>query len=170
VTAAATIAPIRGRCWVIPDEYVNTDQIMPHAGYELPPAQQEALVLANVRPGWAGMVREGDILVTGRAFGTGSSRPAPTMFLRLGIRALLSESIGEVFFRNCVSYALPAMELPGVLDLVTEGDELSVDIATGGFENLTSGARVQGEPMPPMLLETIAAGGVHAMLRSKGYM
>jgi 3-isopropylmalate/(R)-2-methylmalate dehydratase small subunit len=161
---------VRGRCWIIPTEFVNTDAIMPHRGYDLDPRGQELIVLETVRPGWAAQVSEGDILVTARGFGSGSSRPAPTMLTRLGIRAVVGESIAEIFFRNCVSYALPALELPGVLDLVTEGDEVSVDIATGEFVNHTTGVRAAGEPMPALLRETIEAGGTHALLRAKGYM
>lgn len=161
---------IAGRSWVIADSYVNTDAIMPHAGYDLPPKEQEAMVLATVRPGWATQVGPGDVLVAGRAFGTGSSRPAPTMLRRLGIAALVAESVGEIFFRNCVSYALPVLECPGVLGVVAEGDEVAVDIETGVVENRSTGVRLTGEPMPAMLRETIAAGGTHALLRAEGYM
>lgn len=159
-----------GKAWVIPDEYINTDAMMPHRGYDLPPREQEALVLATIRPGWASLVEEGDILITGRGFGVGSSRPAPTMLRRLGIAAVVCESAAEIFFRNCVSYALPILECPGVLGMVTEGDRVSVDIATGAFANLETGRTAQGEGMPPMLLETIAGGGTHAVLEQLGYM
>jgi len=76
----------------------------------------------------------------------------------------------EIFFRNCVSYAMPALELPGVLDLVTEGDTVSVDIGTGRFGNVSTGREAYGAAMPPALLETIAAGGAYVQLRAEGYM
>jgi 3-isopropylmalate/(R)-2-methylmalate dehydratase small subunit len=159
-----------GKAWVIPDEYVNTDAIMPRAGFELPPEEQNDLVLATLRPGWAAQVEPGDILVVGRAFGTGSSRPAPLYIGRLGIAAIVAESVGEIFFRNCVSYALPVLECRGVLDLVAEGDEVVVDIEAGTFLNRTTGATATGSPLPGMLLDTIAAGGAHAVLRRDGYV
>ena len=159
-----------GKAWVIPNEYVNTDAIMPRAGFELPPDQQGPLVLATIRPGWAMLVKPGDILVVGRAFGTGSSRPAPMYIAQLGIAAIVAESVGEIFFRNCVSYAVPVLECPGVLDLVTEGDEVAVNIEHGTFINRATGATARGEVMPDMLLETIAAGGTQALLRRDGYV
>jgi 3-isopropylmalate/(R)-2-methylmalate dehydratase small subunit len=170
VTTAPDVRDLTGRAWVIPNDYVNTDAIMPRAGYDLAPKEQEALVLNTVRPGWATQVRPGDVLVAGRNFGTGSSRPAVTLLTRIGIAAIVAESIGEIFFRNCVSYAMPALELPGVLDLVTEGDTVHLDIGAGAFRNETTGATAQGTPMPAMLLETIAAGGAYVQLRAQGHM
>jgi 3-isopropylmalate/(R)-2-methylmalate dehydratase small subunit len=159
-----------GKAWVFPDEYVNTDAIMPRAGFELPEKDQAPLVLASIRPGWAMLVKPGDILVVGRGFGSGSSRPAPLYIGRLGIAAIVGESVGEIFFRNCVSYAVPVLECPGVLGLVTEGDEVAVDIEHGTFVNRTTGATARGAAMPDMLLETIAAGGTQALLRREGYV
>lgn len=170
MSTAVEVRGITGRAWVFHNDYINTDAIMPRAGYDLAPAEQNALVLNTIRPGWAALVEPGDILVAGRNFGTGSSRPAVTLLTRIGIAAIVAESIGEVFFRNCVSYAMPALEIKGVLDLVAEGDSLSLDIAAGSLENRTSGAAAQGAPMPPLLLDTIAAGGAYALLRRDGYM
>jgi 3-isopropylmalate/(R)-2-methylmalate dehydratase small subunit len=170
MSTAVDVRSITGRAWVLPDDYINTDAIMPRAGYDLAPAEQNALVLNTIRPGWAGLVEPGDILVAGRNFGTGSSRPAVTLLSRIGIAAIVAESIAEVFFRNCVSYAMPALELKGVLDLVSEGDTLRLDIEAGLMENRTSGAAAHGVPMPSLLLETIAAGGAYALLRRDGYM
>lgn len=159
-----------GRCWVFRDDDINTDQIMPRRGFELPPAAQSALVLESVRPGWSGSVRVGDILIAGRRFGCGSSRPAPLLFARIGISVVVAESFGDIFLRNAVAYALPVLECPGVLDCVSEADTVRVDVASGRFDNISSGATLQGAALPALLLETIAAGGVHAMLRRDGYM
>lgn len=71
MTGTTTIAPLTGRAWVFPQDYVNTDAMMPRAGYDLSPKEQNSLVLNSVRPGWADLVEPGDILVGGRNFGTG---------------------------------------------------------------------------------------------------
>ncbi|NYE19272.1 3-isopropylmalate dehydratase [Microbacterium immunditiarum] len=159
-----------GRARVFADDDINTDQIMPRRGFELPPEEQSALVLDSIRPGWAATVRSGDILVAGRRFGCGSSRPAPLVLARTGIAAVVAESLGDIFLRNAVAYAVPVLEAPGVLGAVSEGDELDVDIARGAVTNLTTGSAVSATPLPPMLLDTIAAGGVHALLRRDGYL
>jgi 3-isopropylmalate/(R)-2-methylmalate dehydratase small subunit len=167
---AVKVSGITGKAWVFPNDYINTDAIMPRAGYDLAPAEQNALILNTIRPGWAKLVEPGDILVAGRNFGTGSSRPAVTLLSRIGIAAIVSESVGEVFFRNCISYAMPVMQCPGVLDIVAEGDTLSIDIAIGELINRTSGVTATGPTMPAMLLDTVRAGGAYQLLRRDGYL
>lgn len=171
MTATVTrrdVHDITGRCWVMPQDYINTDSIMPRRGTTSPARAADAG--AADRPGGLG--------------GTGPPRrhphrrpqlrhrvePAVTLLAQLGIVALVGESISEIFFRNCVSYAMPALELPGVLGMVTEGDTVSVDIGSGRFENVTTGQRAQGAAMPAALLETIAVGGAYVQLRAEGYM
>lgn len=164
------IAGITGRAWVFPDSYINTDAIMPRAGYDVSPREQETMVLASIRPGWAEQVEAGDILVAGRRFGTGSSRPAVTMLSRLGIAALVAESVADIFLRNCVSYAMPVLECPGILEAVREDDRIEVDTVAGTVRNRTTGGSAAGTPLPEMLLATIAEGGVYEQLRAHSYM
>jgi 3-isopropylmalate/(R)-2-methylmalate dehydratase small subunit len=164
------VSVIIGRAWVFPHDYINTDAMMPRAGYDLPPREQDLMVLSSVRPGWAEQVRPGDILVTGRSFGTGSSRPAATLLQRLGIAGLVCESVAEIFQRNCVSYALPVLECPGCLEMTTEGDTVSLDLDTGTYTNTTTGRARTGPVLPLMLRQTIAAGGAYALLRAEGYL
>jgi 3-isopropylmalate/(R)-2-methylmalate dehydratase small subunit len=170
VTSTAPIPALTGRAWVFPQDYVNTDAMMPRAGYDLSPQEQNSLVLNSVRPGWADLVEPGDILVGGRNFGTGSSRPAQTLLQRVGIAALVCESVAEIFQRNCVSYALPVLDCPGCLEMTTEGDIVTVDMESGTFTNVTTGASRTGPVLPAMLRNTIAAGGAYALLRAEGYM
>jgi 3-isopropylmalate/(R)-2-methylmalate dehydratase small subunit len=160
---------ITGRAWVFPQAYVNTDAIMPRRGYDLPTDEQNALVLSSIRPGWAKQVKPGDLLIGGRNFGTGSSRPAVTLLSRLGIAGLICESVAEIFFRNCISYAMPVLECPGCLAMTTEGDEVSLDLGSGTYTNRTTGAVATGPRMPKALRETIAGGGAYAQLRAEGY-
>jgi 3-isopropylmalate/(R)-2-methylmalate dehydratase small subunit len=170
VGGTVDIANISGKAWVFPQDYITTDALMPRSGYDLPPKDQEALVLSSIRAGWAPQVTPGDILVAGRNFGTGSSRPAVSLLLRLGIAALVCESVAEIFMRNCVSYAMPVLECPGCLELTTEGDQVSLDMETGRYTNLSTQVAITGAVLPPMLRGTIAAGGSYAMLRAEGYM
>jgi 3-isopropylmalate/(R)-2-methylmalate dehydratase small subunit len=167
---SANAAVREGRAWIFAESNINTDQMMPNRGYVLPLPERAKLIFATYRPGWAEQVRPGDILVAGRNFGAGSSRPAPEILRVLGIAAIVAETISGLFFRNCVNYALPAMECLGVLDAVSEGDVVRVDIAEGLLTNSRTGQTVRGAGMPPMLLDIINAGGTYDQLRRDGYL
>ena len=115
-----------GRCWIFGDN-VNTDLMYPNASFRASEEERRRLVFSANRPGWSSEVRQGDILIAGTNFGTGSARPGPKYFKDLGIAALLAESINGLFLRNCVNYALPAMECKGIATLAREGEVVAVD-------------------------------------------
>lgn len=159
-----------GRSWVFAEANINTDLIMPSAAFTLPLEKQLRLVFSANRPDWVDQVGPGDVLVGGRNFGTGSSRPCAQLLRGLGISALVAESINGLFYRNCVNYALPAMECQGIVDAVSEGDTLRVDVAAGKIENLSTGSRLEGRAMPEFLCAIVREGGVMARLRKDGYV
>ncbi len=158
---------LQGRCWVFPEANVNTDLLRPTSVLRLPVAEQAQAVFETVRPGWSQQVRAGDILVGGKNFGTGSSRPASQVLAHLGIRLLIAESINGLFFRNCINYALPALEIPGILSAVSEGDVLSVDVEAGTVHDERTGATLRGAGIPPELLALIEAGGLLERLKAQ---
>jgi 3-isopropylmalate/(R)-2-methylmalate dehydratase small subunit len=162
--------PIGGRAWVFPEADLDTDLMMPGSTFRLPYEEQVKLVFSANRPGWSDLVRPGDILVGGPNFGTGSARPAPALLRRLGIAAIVAETFSDLFFRNCVNYAMPALQCPGVTAAVTEGELVEVDLATGRVRVPSTGAELAGIPMPPMLIEIIELGGLTARLRELGYI
>ncbi|MCL2085121.1 MAG: 3-isopropylmalate dehydratase, partial [Oscillospiraceae bacterium] len=94
---------IKGRVWIFGDE-INTDLISPNTAFRLTPEEQVKLVFSSNRPGWAELVTPGDILIAGKNFGTGSSRPGAVQLRRLGLGGMAAESCNDLFFRNSVSY------------------------------------------------------------------
>jgi 3-isopropylmalate/(R)-2-methylmalate dehydratase small subunit len=161
------MSTIAGKVWLFGDD-VNTDVMMPGAVlYGSEEAQTRAL-FAGTRPGWIDEVRRGDILVAGKNFGCGSSRPAARSLVNAGIACLVAESISTLFMRNCVSYGLPAFNCPGVRAAFTEGDQAEIEIEDAVIRNLASGKRIAGEPVPPSLLAIMRGGGILAAMQANG--
>ena len=158
-----------GRVWKFGD-HVNTDLIMPMRAISLPRPERPRWAFSADRPGWAGKVRPGDVIVAGENFGTGSSRPAAEVLKDLGIACVLAETINGLFFRNCVNYALPALEVRGAAAAVAEGEEVEVVFESGVVRNRSRGTELRGEPWPPMLLDVLTAGGLVPLLEKKGLL
>ena len=103
----------------------------PGFAMKLEPAQAARHVFYDLRPGWTDLVAAGDVLVAGRNFGVGSSRPVAPLLRRLGIAALVADEINSLFLRNAINYGLPAMTVPGVRGVINDGDEITVHLAEG---------------------------------------
>lgn len=109
---------VSGTAWVFPQNDINTDLIRLEAYAHLPLAESALHCLETLDPTFARTVAPGDILVAGRNFGCGSSRPAHASLKALGLGAIIAESFGRIFFRNCISDALLVTPCPGILDFV----------------------------------------------------
>ncbi|NKQ52852.1 3-isopropylmalate dehydratase [Amycolatopsis sp. K13G38] len=158
---------ITGRAWVLGDG-VNTDEMYPGFAMRLPVAEAARHMFRATRPGWTELVRPGDIVVGGRNFGLGSSRPVPLLFAELGVAALVAEQFNSLFFRNCVNYGLPAATLAGATNLISEGDLLDIDFEAG---RLTACGETRPiAPLPGFLLEVLRAGGLVPQLETAGLL
>ena len=120
------------------------------------------------RPGWVDQMKPGDILVGGKNFGMGSSRPAARSLKNLGLACLVAPSINGLFFRNCVNFAFPAIECPGVHEAFQEGEMAEVDFESAVVRNITRGVTLSGRPLPPQLMELVKAGGIYPLLEKEG--
>lgn len=157
------------RTWKVGDN-INTDLILPNRAFYLTPQEQPKFVFSANRPGWSDLVAKGDILIGGSNFGMGSSRPAARSLRNLGLACLVAESINGLFFRNCVNFAFPAMECPGVAAAFEEGDEAEVSFEDASVVNKRTGVRLSGRPMPAELRAVVAAGGLFPLLEQQGYI
>src|SRR3954466_14325673 len=144
------------RVWKFGDN-INTDLILPNVAFYLTPQEQLRYVFRANRPGWVDEMRPGDILLGGRNFGMGSSRPAARNLKNLGLSCLVADSINGLFYRNAVNFAFPAMECPGVEALFDEGDRAEIDFDTGLVRNLGTGDALQARTIPPQLLKIVDA-------------
>ena len=157
----------RGRVWIAGDN-INTDLILPITAYYLTIAEQPKFVFSANRPGWSDDVRPGDILIGGKNFGMGSSRPAARSLKNLGLACLVAESINGLFYRNAVNFAFPALEAPGISKMFEEGQTAEVSFEDAEVTNVDTGEHCQTAPMPWPLLAILKAGGIYPLLEKEG--
>ncbi len=164
---SATATVIEGRCWAFGDD-IDTDIIIPARYVGMRDFAKMALhAMEPVLPSFGGQCQPGDIVVGGESFGVGSSREAAALvFKTLGVRVIVAESYGRIFFRNAINNGLYAVEAPGVRSIVETGGRLRIDLTRGRILNPASGAAVDVVPWSPMILALVEAGGLVPFLKS----
>ncbi|HET6951028.1 MAG TPA: hypothetical protein VFI47_11670 [Acidimicrobiales bacterium] len=158
-----------GKVWKFEHD-INTDLVIPNFAVLMTVEEQLQHCFSANRPGWVDEVEAGDVMVVGRNFGVGSARNIGAVFAGLGISGIVAESFNGLGLRNCINAGMPSLSCPGVLDAFDEGDVAEVDWTTGEVRNVTTGATLRGNPIPPQLQRIVAAGGVEDVLRSEGYL
>ena len=161
---------MQGRAWVFPDANISTDLLMPSHVMRLDVDEQAKNIFLVNRPGWPDLVRPGDFIVAGPNFGTGSGRPIGRTLRHLGIAAIVAESVNGLFQRNAFNWGLAAVEAPGILDSMTEGDEIVLDLIDAKVTNLRTGAYVAMPRVPQPLLDLLADGGIFERLYRQGFI
>ena len=157
---------IRGRVWKFGDN-VDTDVMAPWNLMSTSWEERRASIL-HTRPEFAERVQPGDLIVAGRNWGCGSSREqAPANLVRLGVAAVVAESFGRIYFRNCVAIAFPNLACPGIAAGCEEGDEIELDIASGRVTNRTRGVELQAQPYTADMLEILEQGGLMEVLKRR---
>ena len=156
-----------GRVWKFGDD-INTDLMLPGPLLTASEEEQRRAVFSANRPGWVDEVRPGDIIIGGRNFGTGSSRPAARSLRNLGLGALIAESINGLFFRNAVSFGFLALECPGISSAFEEGQTAEIAIDTLTVRNRDTGSVLSISPVPEQLLSLMTGGGIYPLLEKQG--
>ncbi|MDI6870210.1 MAG: 3-isopropylmalate dehydratase small subunit [Bacillota bacterium] len=148
---------------------VNTDYII-SGKYKFKTLDMKELashVMEDLDPEFASRVKAGDFIVAGRNFGCGSSREqAPLAILYAGVGAVLAKSFARIFYRNAINTGLPVVECD--TDQIRAGDELEVDLVNGKVANLTRGVVLPVKPLPPVMLQILADGGLAEHIRKHG--
>ncbi len=143
-------------------DHIDTDAIIPARHLNLTdPAALGALCMSGLEEGWISRVTPGDIIVGGRNFGCGSSREhAPVAILGAGIRVVIAYGFARIFYRNSFNTGLLLLEVGDEVNKIADQDQLSVDAAKGVITNLTTGAVIKVQPLPPFMQELIDKGGL----------
>ncbi len=160
------VSVIEGKVWKFGDN-ISTDFLMPGFTQGETPQERAAFCMRANRPEFAREVQPGDIIVAGKNFGCGSSRPAARNLITLGVSCVIAESFGRIFFRNSANLGFPVLYCRGVYDAFKEGDTLQANFHTGEVKNLNSGKVLQADPLPEVAMRILNAGGIVALLKEE---
>lgn len=169
----------KGRVWILRDpsgnvyNNIDTDQIY-HNNYLAITdiAQMGQYALGNLKgyEGFAKQAKPGDIIVTGKNFGAGSSRQqAVDCFSALGVSLIICESIGAIYKRNAINSGFPIMTCPGIIKHVDpksgtlkDGDVIEADIEKGtvAMKSPSGDVVVAAEPFSKVQLEIYDSGNI----------
>ena len=158
---------ITGKVFKVKDD-IDTDQIYPGRYlYLTSPEEMAVHVMEDSVPNFYKKIEGEDwIIVAGKNFGCGSSREhAPRAILCAGIKAIVAESFGRIFYRNAINVGLPIVKCSGIVKKVQQGNLIQVNLKEGLIVLGTSEKTLSIEKFPPQLLAILKSGGLIPYLR-----
>lgn len=136
---------------IIPARYLNTSD----------PKELAKYCMHDIDEDFASQVKEGDFIVAGSNFGSGSSREhAPIAIKAAGVEAVIAENFARIFYRNAFNIGLPILESSQAVAGIEAGDEIEVDYEKGLIKNLTKNEEYESQIIPPFMQEILDAGGL----------
>ena len=156
-----------GRAWVFGDD-IDTDQITPSRFIvSSDPNELAEHAFNDLRPEFSANVSDGEFVVAGTNFGSGSSREhAPLALLGAGVDGVVAQSFARIFFRNAINIGLPVLICPDA-DQIDDGDGISINLDAGTVTNHETGEEYEAEPLPPFLQNLVAEGGLKPYTKQK---
>jgi 3-isopropylmalate/(R)-2-methylmalate dehydratase small subunit len=149
---------------------INTDYII-SGKYKFKSNDMEVMAhhaMEELDPNYYDKVKpEGGFLVAGTNFGMGSSREqAPLVLIHSNTKAVIAKTFARIFYRNAINTGLPVLECD--TDLIDDRDELVVDLEHGVLKNLTQGTDIEFPPLPPVMAQLLADGGLAEHFKKHG--
>ena len=156
---------IKGRVWYIPENNIDTDMIFHNRYLAITDIDQMGQYAFDNLKGYEDFSKKaqpGDIIVTGKNFGLGSSRQqAVDCFKALGIQLILAESFGAIYERNAINAAFPIMVCNPISDLnLKSGDTIEVNFETGEIVAVENNKSTFGEKFSEVQLDIFQQGGL----------
>jgi 3-isopropylmalate/(R)-2-methylmalate dehydratase small subunit len=122
--------------------------------------------LEFIDPNFAKKIDQGNIIIAGENFGTGSSREeAVNVFKVLGIKAIIAKSFARIYFRNLINLGIPGITLNWNDKHFSKGDHLEISLNDGIIYNKTKGIQLECEKLPNFLTKILEEGGILNQLK-----
>ena len=143
---------------IIPARYLNTSE----------PEELARHCMEDLDANFVKEVKQGDVIVAGKNFGSGSSREhAPLAIKAAGISCVIAQTFARIFYRNAINIGLPILECDQAVTDTQKGDLLEIDFVSGAIHNKTRNKTYQTEPFPPFIQDIITADGLVGKVRKE---
>jgi homoaconitate hydratase len=172
-------ASVCGRILFIDKDNLNTDGI--YAGKhtyrdDMTREQMAAVTFENYDPNFNALYQNGDVVVAGFNFGTGSSREQAATALKFkGIPCVIAGSFSETYKRNAFNNGFVVFECPELVTYLREmlndhspttvGPEVTIDYAKSILS--VDGKSFPFPPLSPAAQELIVAAGAEKLVASR---
>jgi 3-isopropylmalate dehydratase small subunit len=156
---------LEGRIWIVPIDNIDTDMIFHNRYLAITDINEMGKYTFDNLAGFEDCPKKaekGDIVVTGKNFGSGSSRQqAVDCFKSLGIQTVIAESFGAIYERNSINAAFPVISCNVLNEMDFEnGDRIRVDLLTWKIQNLRNGKICTANPVSDVQFEIYQKGGL----------
>jgi 3-isopropylmalate/(R)-2-methylmalate dehydratase small subunit len=122
--------------------------------------------LSKIDPEFSRKIKPGDFLVGNRGVGWGHGHDHAALALKAaGFGAVICETAGVNFKRNCINHGLPLIEIHGIFSKIDTGDEVELDLEAGILRNLSNGLSAEFTVYPEFILKILDAGGIYEQMR-----
>ena len=102
---------------------------------------------------------DGEILIVGDNFGSGSSRQqAVDCFKALGNKLIVGSSFGAIYERNAINSGMPILWCDELVSNIKTGDEIAVNLETGEITVNNSSTKLSGKPFSKVQMDIYQAG------------
>lgn len=156
---------IEGKVWLIDKDDIDTDMIFHNRYLAITDINEMGQYTFDNLDGWkdfADKAEAGDIIITAKNFGAGSSRQqAVDCFKALGVQAILAQSFGAIYERNAINAAFPILTYADMADLeIKQRDKIKVDFESGTITNLENGKTQQIDKFSKVQLDIYKRNGL----------
>ena len=139
---------LEGKVWIIDQDDIDTDMIFHNRHLAITNIGEMGQYTFGNLKGWEDYAKKsepGDIVITGKNFGAGSSRQqAVDCFKSIGNLAILAESFGAIYERNAINAGFPLLTYKSLHDLeLVSRDTIRINLEKGQVTNLRNGKTVQ---------------------------
>jgi homoaconitate hydratase family protein/3-isopropylmalate dehydratase small subunit len=156
---------LEGRVWMILRDNIDTDMIFHNRYLAITETKEMGRYTFDNLKGFEDFSKKakaGDIVVSGRNFGSGSSRQqAVDCFISLGIQAVMAVSFGAIYERNAINAAFPIIEYQSLQSIdFTDGDIVKINLKTGQITNIKNNKSVFAQPFSDVQFDIYQKGGL----------